>query len=459
MLNEDLVIYDSCDLIKPLIPARSRLYHLKPIGIGTPYVESLTSYIARLAEAHCLTPKLLLEKEINSPNIQSSEKKSLFGLRQYSGEINGRGETASKLVDLLEKVTLRKNLRFLTLLSWSEIFPRKKLIKGSRRWCPFCYQDFVNQNKPLYEPLIWSINVVETCSIHKTTFTSICNYCKLQLSPLASNSRIGFCSRCNKWLGKDVRGRTQNQHSFNKDETLWHIYVNENIEKLISVSNSFCKPISRDLIAHSFNLCIDRLTQGNIAAFAKMLGIPKNSVWMWSKDKSIPQIDTLLSICYHLNLSVLEFLAIEQSQPIYFKLINRDEVFHAYSDHISKNKAKAKVDSEFLEKYLLDILINKTVTPSVTEIANELGYNRRVLTRKFPELCQKISQRHIVNKKQNSQKKIKSYCLEVEAIARKLYLQGIYPTEVAVSQYIDKPGYFRYKQVRNALKHFQNNLI
>ena len=95
----------------------------------------------------------------------------------------------------------------------------------------------------------------------------------------------------------------------------------------------------------------------------------------------------------------------------------------------------------------------------VTEIANELGYDRRVLTRKFPELCQRISQRYIANKKQDSQRKIKFYCLEVESVATKLYLQGTYPSEVAVSQYLDKPGYFRYKEVRNALKHLQDNLI
>lgn len=31
------------------------LYNLEPIGIGTPYVEGLTSYIVRLADAHCVT--------------------------------------------------------------------------------------------------------------------------------------------------------------------------------------------------------------------------------------------------------------------------------------------------------------------------------------------------------------------------------------------------------------------
>ncbi len=55
----------------------------------------------------------------------------------------------------------------------------------------------------------------------------------------------------------------------------------------------------------------------------------------------------------------------------------------------------------------------------------------------------------------NSINKIKWYCLEVEAIAEQLDSQGIYPSEMIVSQYIDKPGYFRYKEVRNALKNFQ----
>ena len=33
---------------------------LPPIGLGTGYVEGLTSYICRLAEAHCVSPTNLL---------------------------------------------------------------------------------------------------------------------------------------------------------------------------------------------------------------------------------------------------------------------------------------------------------------------------------------------------------------------------------------------------------------
>ncbi|MEM9271562.1 MAG: hypothetical protein AAGA80_01180, partial [Cyanobacteria bacterium P01_F01_bin.143] len=64
MLSSDLEIYESCDLGRPQFPTRSRLYHLEPVGIGTPHVESLTSYISRLAEAHCLYPHSLVTKII-----------------------------------------------------------------------------------------------------------------------------------------------------------------------------------------------------------------------------------------------------------------------------------------------------------------------------------------------------------------------------------------------------------
>jgi hypothetical protein len=56
--------YEEWDLSLLHVPARSTLYALKPIGVGTPRVECLTSYIARLADAHCVFPGVLMEKII-----------------------------------------------------------------------------------------------------------------------------------------------------------------------------------------------------------------------------------------------------------------------------------------------------------------------------------------------------------------------------------------------------------
>jgi len=49
--------------VPPMIPERSRLYSLCPIGMGTSQVESLTGYVSRLAEAHVLTVGNLVGRE------------------------------------------------------------------------------------------------------------------------------------------------------------------------------------------------------------------------------------------------------------------------------------------------------------------------------------------------------------------------------------------------------------
>jgi hypothetical protein len=49
------------------MPIHSRLYHLEPIGIGTPFVESLTSYVVRLAEAHSVSPRIVVTPENWTP--------------------------------------------------------------------------------------------------------------------------------------------------------------------------------------------------------------------------------------------------------------------------------------------------------------------------------------------------------------------------------------------------------
>lgn len=43
---------------------RTRLFHLEPVGMNTGFVESLTSYSARLAAAHNVTHASLFGREI-----------------------------------------------------------------------------------------------------------------------------------------------------------------------------------------------------------------------------------------------------------------------------------------------------------------------------------------------------------------------------------------------------------
>ena len=66
MSVDDLTIFDSWDIYQPDIPTRSHLFPIEPIGVKTPYVESLTSYLARLAQSHTLSVNDLVARKVKS---------------------------------------------------------------------------------------------------------------------------------------------------------------------------------------------------------------------------------------------------------------------------------------------------------------------------------------------------------------------------------------------------------
>ena len=148
MLVDELVTYSSWDLEIPLIPARSRLYCLDPLLLGTPYVESLTSYIARLAEAHCLSTGMLV-KGVLVPLWNKTSRKHTKPFVDWAVDINGKKGSARKFVRTLEILTLQENLQILTMLCWEETSGPAGLI-GKRKWCPACYQEWRESQKPVY---------------------------------------------------------------------------------------------------------------------------------------------------------------------------------------------------------------------------------------------------------------------------------------------------------------------
>ena len=92
-------------------PPRSRLYGLDPIGVDTPMVESLTSYIIRLASAHCVSVGTLVAKEI-APLINKTyitDRSSATISDQFSSvssAVNGFGITTVDWVNAMQTEVL-----------------------------------------------------------------------------------------------------------------------------------------------------------------------------------------------------------------------------------------------------------------------------------------------------------------------------------------------------------------
>jgi hypothetical protein len=77
----------------------------------------------------------------------------------------------------------------------------------------------------------------------------------------------------------------------------------------------------------------------------------------------------------------------------------------------------------------------------------------------FPDLCRQISARYTNYRRASYLQAVKECCQEVQKAVRELYNQGKHPTEMLVCEIIPQPGYFRYKQVRQALKEAQHRKV
>ena len=188
-------LFDSWECSLAAVPPRSRLYSLKPMGIGTPYVESLTGYVSRLADAHAVSVGNLVDRELLVMGAKPSRAFGPFVPRDpttkisycFKGQVraaNGWGETARRWVGALERATLQRNLRFLTLLPFEGVFSSGRLFRRTRAWCAACYDDWKRYGDIVYEPLLWTIRLVTICPRHGQPLEEVCPHCGDRMKPL-----------------------------------------------------------------------------------------------------------------------------------------------------------------------------------------------------------------------------------------------------------------------------------
>ncbi|MEL6930844.1 MAG: TniQ family protein [Cyanobacteria bacterium J06600_6] len=435
------------------LPQRSRLNCLMPIAVGTPSIESLTSYITRLAHSHSITISTLMTRELarilDKDYVQKNAKRGLSTLLNRGAAINSTGELAQLFAGSIERLTLEKNLSALTLLSFHDCLSSKDLLHKTKSWCPDCYEEWGSTDKTIYEPLLWSFRDVRVCAYHNRLLQTTCFNCGRHIPWLHSKSRIGYCPYCDSWLGSsnDTR-KTHDSVVLSKNELERSLWISDGVGELIACSGEN-STIKKENIAKAIREIINITYQGNIASFAKSLTLPKNTVWMWAKGKSIPSLKFILNVCYCLDISPLNFLALE---PKAFKSLQIDST--RLTDVVNTKRISPRnFDAKKIEKDLQTIISSQDISPpTMKEVAEKLGFDVRVISEHYPELCKAISGQHRRDRNLVQAQKIEECCQEVRQAVSTLIYRGEYPSEARVSQLISQPGYFRYEKVRITLR-------
>lgn len=296
--------FDSWDCRLPTVPRRSRLYALEPIGIGTPFVESLSGYVARLADAHAVSVGNLVVRELSTlvanPLFQSAEPDRFYA-RFYAA--NGLGEPAKKWVDALQLGTMRGDLRFLTLLSFKDLLWELAIFRRHRAWCSACYEEDRASGHPVYERLLWALQTVTVCPQHRRRLEKVCPHCSQSSKPFTVYSRPGHCFKCQTWLGNSDPVRPAPGQS--TDEEFW--YASEAGGLLCAAPHIDSTTLGRSFTAN-FGACVDCVAEGNMSAFADAAKLARETVKALLHRDCRPRISTLLRISYHLGIHAMTFL-------------------------------------------------------------------------------------------------------------------------------------------------------
>lgn len=509
MLNTDKL----SDLTPTLIP-RSRLYHLEPMGLGTFYVESLTSYIERLASAHNVTARNLLLFEIaplvKQHSISKLIRNSFCVNHFFKKHLNGMSKKASSYVHALEALTLCKDLYFLTMLPWVEITDIRGSFRSNSAWCPACYEEWRLAKKVIYEPLIWSFSPVEICPFHHQPLVFQCPSCNRASALITAYSEPGYCYSCRAWLGRELISINTFKLEISELERQESIVAN--IGEILAVAPSLASLPSRERIAKIFSIYAD-LLQGNIAELTRILKISRDNICTWITGESLPTINSLLQICNSLNISLLSFLTSELTSPHLQQVIQKSLDQKPLDCAIKKSRIQKKLLTLEQKLQVLEDALHEFPPPSVLAVAKRHGYTTEVGLRKpqtldsfskvvtrhtsykriqrlgeqqtaleklleseeypplslqgaakqigitsptlrtnFPILCCAISERYSIYREMLGIRRMIQSKRQIFLIFTKIHKENLPPTNLRISSYLDSPVMMKRSEISAAIK-------
>ncbi|HDX9590523.1 TPA: TniQ family protein [Bacillus pseudomycoides] len=415
---------------------RNRLYGLCPKRRDTPFVESLSSYLIRLAEAHAVHFGDLLAYEI-APILGKQYLLNSIdrgGNRFYDGArtINGTEKNAKDMVTALDCLTGTGNLEELTLSKFREIFPARGLIRKRLAWCPECLNELIEKDS-LYYPLIWCMTAYNVCTNHKIYLEEKCPTCNKLIPFLHRKSRIGICPYCQSQLLQ----LPSNPHCIDPKNH----YISQSIESFFE-EVSIEKKFSLNTLYENLSSILYNNFEGNIQSLANYIGVPKTTVWGWINKEVTPPLNSILDMAYTLNISA-KALYIEQNKiEIKPNVITRD------INKVAEARDRCTVNNEEVAVYLYEIQKQHFCVKTISDIAKDLKCSTKFLYTNFPECCKKISERNHQIRTQEKSLQISSLKEQIKEICHACFLQNIFPTRKLIERELNLPCLFKNRQMK-----------
>ena len=386
-----LGVFESWNLTALPLPRRSLLLPLEPIGVGTPFVESLTSYISRLAEVHAVTVSDLVGYVLagcaprDAPIVSERARRDRVGSGFLPGThaINGVAEDARRWITAAETATDRTGLCFLTLRPLKQVFCKQSLFRKVQAWCPCCLADWQGKGLPVYLPLLWHLRMVSICPKHQRPLDETCPRCDQHFGPLYARAKPGYCSRCRRWLGQSASPRQEQAEEQPDGGQIWMAAC---VGDVLASMPWLDEPNLRESLRENLSALVRDVAAGNLRAFCDLTGSPGTGARGWLTGQQLPRPDLLFQICSRLQIPASEMLRRNATLEIPREITAlgvADGTRGAWRDDPDRMTAT------------LRHALKENPPPSLKDVALRLKYHTCVPLRRLdPNSCEQIALRY-----------------------------------------------------------------
>ena len=359
--------------------------------------------------------------------------------RNETRALNGTRTLARNLVQGLEVLTGRRDLRFLTMLTWTEVLPRLHLQKCTRAWCPACFEEWRHAERAVYDPLVWTLAPVTVCPHHCQHLVTICPFadCRRPSPWLSSRSRPGCCARCGRWLGNSATlSASGDEMPVLEEAVRTHAWIFQATGELIAAAPGLPEPPRREHVIRAIQRSL-RSVAVTRRAWARQLGLAEGTVLEWRKGRIIPSLWCLLLVSSHLEVSPLQLVCnqigdVSQTSNGNLAPDVRPDRPPLKRTPIDRNTVRAALEA---------ILASDDVPPpSLREVATRIGQTYRNLHENLPELSGAIATRYRAYQEAQGARTRASLREEIRQAAFQVHLQGYYPNTKRIGALLSRPG-------------------
>lgn len=412
-------------------PARSRLFSLPLRGRGTGQVESLTGYIGRLADAHSVTPSTLLHRALEWYADGKPERVGEWCQPKhlkFVHSINAHG-TGVGWVRVLEAQTCQPDLVAATVHAWANHVPVRRLLRRHHAWCPCCFRS----DEHCYDRLLWALAPVTVCPVHKVRLVDCCPECGSTVSLVHPRATPGACPRCGASLAEgDVHAEC----------SPYEIWVANELADMLANQPSLPAAATGATAANAIAACASAAGLDDAAAFGRAVGVSRITAWYWLAGKAHPDLSHALRVCFALGVSLRAYL----TGAVPERLSLRDP---ADATTTSRRRAE-RFDAAVVSRKIRDFVGARSPdAPSLRQVARHVGFARRTIRKRLPELALQIIAAHNAAWRARAAEKRAHAREQIRAAVRAARDERVRPTRRAIGRHLDHPGILRAAENRH----------